>query len=351
MRMKSPPYYRVLMTYLLEPVGLSESDNAVYLALLAQPAASAAELSARAELPTAGARKALTRLVEAGLATKVPSRPTRFLPAPPQVAMSALIARRRRELQDMCVAAVDLASRMRDSDSSQTAGPVGLVELVEGDEAIQAVGARIQEEAREEVLLVDAPPYLLGTPSRNVGELAALARGVRFRCIYDGSSLEEPGHLDQMTECVRAGEEARTLTAVSMKMQIVDRVVALIPVAFAPAETHTRLLVRASPLLDALVVSFESLWQRAVPVARPAEAPPVTSDRSHGVEPTDRERALLTLLAAGMPDRAIARVLGVPERTLSRHIAELMGVLQASTRFQAGLQAAHLGWLRNADRP
>jgi DNA-binding NarL/FixJ family response regulator len=44
-------------------------------------------------------------------------------------------------------------------------------------------------------------------------------------------------------------------------------------------------------------------------------------------------------------DRAIARALGVTERSVGRRIQEMMQSLQAGPRFQAGLQAARRGWL------
>jgi len=59
----------------------------------------------------------------------------------------------------------------------------------------------------------------------------------------------------------------------------------------------------------------------------------------------EQDRRLLSMLAAGYKDRAIARALGVTERTVGRRIQEMMQSLQAGTRFQAGLQAARRGWL------
>ncbi|SDJ27448.1 regulatory protein, luxR family [Actinokineospora alba] len=331
------------MAYLLEPVGLSESDNSVYLALVACPKASLAELADRLRTPVGSVRRAMARLVAAGLVTKMLTRPTRYLPAPPDAAVEALIVRRQRELQDLCIAASELALRLQDTPSP---GPVGLVELIEGRDVIQGHLDRTQANAREEVLIIDAPPYLQGMPVRNAGELTNLARGVRHRSIYHRPSLEEPGHFDQLVECVRAGEQARTLISVSMKMQIVDREIAIIPVSFTHTETFTRLLVHASPMLDALVQCFESLWHQAVPVAMSAGDAVAPTDDG---DPTDRDRALLTLLATGMKDRAIAKTLGITERTLSRHIRELMDTLEADTRFQAGIQAAQLGWLRTQE--
>jgi len=57
------------------------------------------------------------------------------------------------------------------------------------------------------------------------------------------------------------------------------------------------------------------------------------------------ERRLLTLLASGMKDEAIAHHLGWSYRTTRRRIADVLSKLRAETRFQAGLHAARRGWL------
>jgi DNA-binding NarL/FixJ family response regulator len=51
------------------------------------------------------------------------------------------------------------------------------------------------------------------------------------------------------------------------------------------------------------------------------------------------------MLAAGAKDSAIARSMGVSTRTITRLVGELTTILGASSRFQAGVRAARLGWL------
>jgi DNA-binding NarL/FixJ family response regulator len=46
-------------------------------------------------------------------------------------------------------------------------------------------------------------------------------------------------------------------------------------------------------------------------------------------------------MAQGFTDEAVARKLGMSVRTCRRHIAALMGSLDAVSRFQAGVRAAN----------
>lgn len=340
------------MGYLLEPVGLSETDNRVFLAVVTAPQATPAELVDQLGISASGVRRALGNLVAAGLVTKLVVRPPRYVPAPPDVAVDALVARRQQELELLRADARELATRVRQAPGRS---PADLLEVIEGSAAIQQQMAQMQLGAREEVLMVDAPPYIHGKPVPNLEEMEALRRGVSYRCVYEGPALELPGHFEQLLTYVQAGEEARTLPETAMKMQIVDRRIAILPLSLDPAETGTRLLVHASPLLEALVRCFESMWGQAVPVAvvsdgSSAAPDPVNRKERRRLAPgpsglSDRDRRLLSLMSAGMKDHAIARTMGVTQRTISRQVAELMADLGAETRFQAGLQAMRRGWL------
>ena len=50
---------------------------------------------------------------------------------------------------------------------------------------------------------------------------------------------------------------------------------------------------------------------------------------------TERERQILALLAEGLSNRAAAERLGITERTVKFHVAEILARLGASNRAQA----------------
>ena len=76
-------------------------------------------------------------------------------------------------------------------------------------------------------------------------------------------------------------------------------------------------------------------------VSARAVAPPGDVSRP----PTHEEAQLLDLLRQGLKDRAIARALGIGERTVQRRLSRLMSTLGAKTRFQAAINAVRRGWL------
>jgi sugar-specific transcriptional regulator TrmB len=315
---------------LLEPVGLGAAESELYVHLLSMPRSTSGQLAEVMGTTVARVRPCLARLIDAGLATRLAGSPARYAAAPPESAVDALADRRLAALERLRAQVRSLAIRFQ---GAPTGRPSDMVELVEGREAQVTRVEQMQLGAREEMQVVDCPPYF-GSPAGNPIEEQLLQRDVAIRVIYHAPSLE--GRMPFVQRCIEAGEEARTLPAVRMKMLIADRRNAMIPLNFEAVESTAALFIHPSPLLTALVTCFDLLWERAAPLG---------VDANGAGRLGDADRKLLSMLAAGMKDAAMMRALGVTQRTMTRRIAHLMTVLDARTRFQAGLQAARRGWL------
>ena len=207
-----------------------------------------------------------------------------------------------------------------------------------GAQALRGRLREMQDAAREEILwFCRANPLAMEGPE-NTEEDSALARGVRYRAIYERELLEKPGELASIVESISAGEEARTLPALPVRLAIADRELAICPLV--PDEARelgepTAALIRSSELLDALVALFESYWERATPLL--ADAP-----RAELPAP---EALLLSLFVSGLPDKSIATHLGVSKRTVQRRLDRLMALAGVDTRTGLAFQAARRGWL------
>jgi DNA-binding NarL/FixJ family response regulator/DNA-binding MarR family transcriptional regulator len=318
-------------------VGVTAEDERVYRNLLHQPRATLPELAAQTGRTPVALRRAISRLEELGLISRLAGRPVRFLPTRPDLAVAALISHREEELTAARRAALALLAELPPQEHR---APDDLVEIVHGRAAVAHRFMQLQQSATDELLVLDRPPYVQDPNQQNSGELERLAHGVRIRGIYAVSALAVPGKLRLAREAVAAGEEGRVSPDVPMKMAIADRKTAILPLTTeAPALIDSAIVVHTSTLLDALVTLFEVLWRSALPLpVRPGDA---TS--AGPASPPDPE--LFTLLAAGLKDEAVARQLGLSLRTVHRRVSELMDGLGARTRLQAGLLAARRGWL------
>jgi hypothetical protein len=102
---------------------------------------------------------------------------------------------------------------------------------------------------------------------------------------------------------IAAGEQARVTENVPVKMFIADDQLGLLPLEVG-GSAESSLIIRASSMLDTLIALFELVWERAIAIHADGELP-VT-----GEGPSADEAALLSLLAAGLTDTAIAGHLG-----------------------------------------
>lgn len=330
---------------MLEAVGLTPIEEQTYRMLVRARSMSPAEIRERLDLSSAQADAVFGSLAAKGLLTSTASPAKRLVVTPVDVAGEALLLRRLEELQAARLEFVRLADEYRSVGSSSSVDE--LIEVAP-TEAVPTLFEQLQRQAQSEVWMITMPPYAVPSDKNSV-EIDRLACGVSYLGLYTREALEEPGAVETIRHYVDAGEQARMLPGLSMKMGVFDRKVAMVPVSRGPrmAGASDCLIVHACSLLDALIELFERLWVSAMPLdsllsrgARP-EAPPPARNRT--ISP--QESQLITLLLAGMTDDAIGRQLGLARRTVVRRVHQLMARAKAANRLQLILRAAQLGWV------
>lgn len=326
---------------MLEPIGLGSFEERVYRFVLRSGGATAAEVAQGVDASTRDAGRVLRELEQMGLVSRLPERPRRFTAVAPDVALEVLITARQQELERVRRHAEDLLEEFRNQADHRRSRE--FVEVVSSPDAIYQRFLQMQRTARDQMRIFDRPPY--ARAGLNPDELELLAEGIRYRVIYDRLALDHPGQLDLLEQLMDAGEDARVVPTLPMKLIIADRRLAIVPLYVDDPESRElrieeALLVHPGALLNNLVENFEILWERAVPLRGAGDA------ESSGPDPvSDEDSRILRFMAAGMKDEAIAHQLEMGARTLQRRIARLLDLLGAETRFQAGIQASRLGWI------
>ncbi len=123
-------------------------------------------------------------------------------------------------------------------------------------------------------------------------------------------------------------------------MIISDRQTAIVPIA--PADQGREVpWTDKREIVAILSMLFDLAWADAIPLASSIAQDPDDDTQ----ELLETQRQLLKLLAAGATDETVARHMGISLRTARRHMAGLMKQLAATSRFQAGAEAAKRGWL------
>jgi sugar-specific transcriptional regulator TrmB len=312
----------------LAALGVSPDDEAVYRALLRSGPTELATLAGTARMSVSALRRAMPRLEELGLVSRLTGPRLRLVATSPHVAVDALAGRRQEEIARARAAADVLAGEMKQGAAT---APEELLEVVTGREAVGHSFLQLNLSAREEVMALVQPPFATDLTKAPVTQDQALGRGVRARSIYDVTAFETESLLDWTRRLVAEGEEAR-VGRVPLKLVIVDSTRAMLPLTSAsPDALESAVIVHESALLNALVSLFEMLWRTASPLR--------TADATSSGDAADSE--ILALLSAGLKDATVARQLGMSMRTLQRRLSDVFESVDAQTRFQAGYRVGH----------
>ena len=209
--------------------------------------------------------------------------------------------------------------------------------LVKGSaDQVWQVVRRFRAQTQHEYVSFDDPGYLVRArvPDRIIAlgprtMRPMIERGVRVQQITTRTGLSlDAGH---GTILWSHGADARVVDTLPFKAGVYDRSVAMIPVDLSVFANG--ILVVTDPVIVRLVLTLQSdLWSKGT-------APPALDG------PPEHLRPLLPLLTSGVSDAVAATRAGMSMRTYSRRVGELMRLLGARSRFQAGAEAVRRGWL------
>jgi len=290
----------------------------------------------------AGLVQALTDRGMAHILPHTPADPAMLRPASPDLALQGVLAGHQNRLAREQELLVEGHRRLADAQARFGIGmngrfPEHLVAVVSDRVQIGELSAALANTARRDwMTLENLDTDMPVTDDFAQPPLPAFGGRVRCRSIYDAAAMEFPVARRVIQACAEAGEQARLLPRVPMKMKLADHTTAMLPLT--PAGTAGALVIRAPVIISALREYFEMLWDRATPLRpRPGPAP---ADRL-----TPAQQSVLELMAQGLTDAVIARHAGVSVTTVRRHITAIMRRLGVSSRFAAGAAAQRKGWI------
>ncbi|WP_433553931.1 helix-turn-helix domain-containing protein [Micromonospora zamorensis] len=339
---------------MLDVIGLTSAEEELYRCLLQLTVARVDDLVARLQRPREQVVAQVEALRAKGLVQPTDTDPDAPLrPTAPDVALGGALLRRQEDLEAARRRVTQLAEEYRSGLRRHHVDH--LVEVITGARVLRDRLRDLQNSARTEVLwFCRANPLAMAGPE-NVEEFDALARGVTYRAIYERDLLLEQGALADLAKGVAAGEQARVLDRLPVRLAIVDASTAICPlVPDRDGGEPSAAVIGRSQLLDALLALFESHWRVAtrlrlddpLTVAAAENRRPDPEDHpSDGYQPDADEARLLSLFVAGVPDKSIASQLGVSRRTVQRRIADLMAAAGVDTRPGLAFQVARRGWL------
>ncbi|MFJ8628713.1 helix-turn-helix transcriptional regulator [Kitasatospora sp. NPDC093550] len=328
---------------MLTALGLTRQAEAVYRLMLSQPNWGVVRIAEELGWDEKAVRAAMDELADQELIRPSWEGGGAMRTVSPKVAFEALLARRQAEI----------ARKQHEVESSRAAiaGLVAEYSMLRPDEGagggvehltgLDEIRVRLEElgaQACRETMAF--APGGKQTPenreaSRPITQ-ALLDRGVKVKTVYLSSIRNDPGSVEHANWLAAQGGETRTASVLPMRMQIVDREVAMVPLDPDDASRGVA-VIREPGAVTGLCALFDQIWEQSEVLG----AAPVTP----AGEITPQQRELLRLLSAGLTDEAAARRLGVSLRTERRMITDLMEQFDAQSRFQLGQRVTERGLL------
>ncbi|MEV4642824.1 helix-turn-helix transcriptional regulator [Actinoplanes sp. NPDC049548] len=328
--------------------GLTSDADLVFRTLVTFGPRTERTLAVELGLPGRRTAEALAELREAGAAVSTDDSrtTTRIWTARRPAAVVSMLRSRRLRLVDGRTKATShhgVVHALR-SSAAGAALPLGVFPglggtfaddmryLVSREQTRHRLGEVLRGPVRE-VLSMSNEQVIDATSARAAAplDMELYERGVTLRVLAmppaDGDSLDVSGHLINGTTFQR-----READEVPLKLLLIDRRTALFPADPQDLE-RGYLEVSRTPVVQALCGLFDRRWAAAAVTQQPTVAPIVLSDR---------ERALITLLAAGHTDHTAAERMRISARSITGIMRSLMDRLGVENRFQLGLALGSL---------
>ena len=243
-------------------LGLTTYEARAYVALVRRDSFTAAQIARTAGLPRQRIYDVLASLVEKGLASARPGTVVKYAALGPDLAVERLVASRRSEMSALERDASDVIGRLAPEFQAGRAhsDPLEYIEVLRDRGAINERFAELQAAVKNEILVFTKPPY--ATPPQENVEGMEVARTHVARSIYEHSVLDDPKTADGIRRFIEAGEEARFVDRLPLKLVIIDEAIVMFGMQdpVVGTEDLTIMVVEHPALAQTLKLAFNRVW-------------------------------------------------------------------------------------------
>ena len=252
----------------LVDLGLTTYEARAYLALLRRDSSTPADVARLARVPRQRIYDVLATLVHKGLVSQRPGPPAKYAATAPDFAIERLLLRRREELAELERNSREMIEALTPAfaEGQKERDPLEYIEVLRNRRAINERFGELQQAIEREILVFTKPPY--ATPPQENPEGIAVTHSHTARSVYEFSALDDPDFGAGVRRFISAGEEARFVEKLPLKLVIIDETIVLFgmedPVA---GSTDLTLAVVEHPALAQLLkIAFEAVWEQGITI-------------------------------------------------------------------------------------
>lgn len=250
----------------LTHLGLTTYEARAYAALIRRESFTAAQVARQADLPRQRIYDVLGSLVGKGLASGRPGATVKYAAVAPELAIERLMSAQRErmaELERDATSILDSLTPEYEAGRAHT-DPLEYIEVLRDASAINRRFADLQANVKREILVFTKPPFAR-PPQENV-EGIEVARTHAARSVYELDVLDNEAMARGIKRFIDAGEEARFVEHVPLKLVIIDEATVLFGMQdpMAGAEDLTIMVVEHPALAQTLKLAFNRVWDRGL---------------------------------------------------------------------------------------
>jgi HTH-type transcriptional regulator, sugar sensing transcriptional regulator len=247
----------------LVKLGLTSYEAKAYLTLILRDSFTAAQVARQSGLPRQRIYDVLGSLVQKGLAASRPGNVVKYAATPPEFAIDLLLTAHREQLETMERQARSMAHNLKPAFEAgqEHTDPLEYIEVLRDRRAINERFAELQAGVKKEILVFTKPPYAT-PPQENVEGLEVIQTHAA-RSLYEYSIFDDPAVARGVQRFVEAGEDARFVPSLPLKLVIIDETIVMFGMEdpVAGSSDLTIVVVEHQSLAKVLKTAFDAIWE------------------------------------------------------------------------------------------
>jgi sugar-specific transcriptional regulator TrmB len=250
-------------------LGLTQYEARAYAALIRRDGSTPAEVAKVAGVPRPRIYDVMDSLVAKGLVIERPGRAAKFAAVRPAEAVGLLVEAHRARLGALEAEADAVAAVLTPAyaEGSVHGDPLDYIEVIRSPDAIARRFTELLDSVEREVLSFTKSPFAVRIDENDAGLDVARAR--RVRAVYELSVLADPATVSAIRRFAEAGEQARFVAELPMKLQIIDERLVMLSMADPVAGEGglTTMVIENAQLAACLKLAFEQVWASGISFA------------------------------------------------------------------------------------
>ena len=246
-------------------LGLTGYEAKAYMALTGRDSFTAAQVARLSGVPRQRIYDVLGALVQKGLAVTRPGAVVKYAATQPAVALEGLLAARRQEFAEIEYGAAAIIQSLTTAYAAgrKHTDPLEYIDVLRDPGAISARFDELQANIKREILIFTKPPYAK-PPQENVAGLKVV-RTHTACSLYEFSVFEDPEVVAGVRRFIAAGEQARVVPELPLKLVIIDESIVMFGMQDPVASGDLTMMVVEHPsLATVLKVAFNAYWERGM---------------------------------------------------------------------------------------